>query len=119
MTVAPLNLSQVRDEASGVQEKGTKKRRKKPAPMKLHVHAEDKMFIMNVGRGSQDLRWPSMAAAQRYNSMTKSREECGSENGSARIVVSFLCNQWRCDLREAARAWIGHGGRFHSSKDKN
>jgi hypothetical protein len=47
------------------------KQLKKQPSIRLHVHILDKSFPMNVGRGTQDLKWLATVAAQRFDRMTK------------------------------------------------
>ena len=47
------------------------KQLKKQPSIRLHVHILDKSFVMNVGRGTQDLKWLATVAAQRFDMMTK------------------------------------------------
>ena len=47
------------------------KQLKKQPAIRLHVHILDKSFAMNVGRGTQDLKWLATVAAQRFDRMTK------------------------------------------------
>lgn len=47
-----------------------KQLQKQPA-IRLHIHILDKSFAMNVGRGTQDLKWLATVAAQRFDRITK------------------------------------------------
>jgi hypothetical protein len=46
-------------------------KRVKRASIKLNVHIHDRKFVLNVGKGKQDLKWLAMVAAQRYVTLSK------------------------------------------------
>ena len=53
------------------QRRRQKKQLSKQPSIRLHVHILDKSFAMNVGRGTQDLKWLATVATQRFDNMTK------------------------------------------------
>ncbi len=90
--------------------------KKKPA-IRLHVHILDKSFPMNVGRGTQDLKWLATVAAQRFdrlarpNGRTRQREVVRAGAANCRVVLPAEVRTPRASPRPGAAAGDdGSGG---------
>ena len=85
---APANGKYV----SPARKRQQKQLRKRPA-MRLHVHILDKSFVLNVGKGTQDLKWLATVAAQRFDRMARpngrmrQRESIRAGAGICRVVL--------------------------------
>ena len=72
----PLNevtgefMDEIIEEEDGTRYTERLKRVKRPS-IKLNIHIHDREFVLNVGKGKQDLKWLSMVASQRYVTLSK------------------------------------------------
>jgi hypothetical protein len=69
-SISPPNANSTISHHSPQRRRQIKQLKKQPA-IRLHIHILDKSFAMNVGRGTQDLKWLATVAAQRFDRMTK------------------------------------------------
>lgn len=69
-SISPPNDNSTISHHSPQRRRQIKQLKKQPA-IRLHIHILDKSFAMNVGRGTQDLKWLATVAAQRFDRMTK------------------------------------------------
>ena len=97
------------------QRRRQRKQLKKRPAMRLHVHILDKSFVLNVGKGTQDLKWLATVAAQRFDRMARpngrmrQRETIRAGAGKCRVVLPAEVRTPRSSprpgLNEAESGW--------------